>query len=91
MSGSEPVSQKALQREIDELREQAMLLLPGRKRNQVLARADALEVIMKTFRVLHHQLFSLHASILTKSELTLIHMNGCSTSYCQFNVTEGER
>jgi hypothetical protein len=60
MSGSDPVSQKALQREIDELREQAMLLPPGRKRNQVLARlgadlrrcplnADALEVTMKTF------------------------------------------
>ena len=49
MSGSDPVSQKALQREIDELREQAMLLPPGRKRNLVLARADALEVTMKTF------------------------------------------
>jgi len=49
MSGSDPVSQKALQREIDELREQAMLLPSGRKRNQVLARADALEVTMKTF------------------------------------------
>jgi len=38
-----------LQQEIEDLREQAMLLPPGRKRNRVLARADALEVTLKTF------------------------------------------
>jgi hypothetical protein len=38
-----------LQQEIDDLREQAMLLPPGRKRNRVLARADALEVTFKAF------------------------------------------
>lgn len=38
-----------LQQEIDDLRAQAMLLPPGRKRNRVLGRADALEVTMKTF------------------------------------------
>jgi hypothetical protein len=36
-----------LQQEIDDLREQAASLPPGRKRNRVLARADALEVTMK--------------------------------------------
>ena len=46
MSGNDAVS---LQQTIDDLRAQAMLLPPGRKRNQVLARADALEVTMKTF------------------------------------------
>jgi hypothetical protein len=38
-----------LQQEIDDLRAQAKLLPPGRKRNVVLARADALEVTMKAF------------------------------------------
>jgi hypothetical protein len=38
-----------LQQEIDDLREQAMLLAPGRMRNRVLARADALEVTCKAF------------------------------------------
>lgn len=38
-----------LQQEIDDLRAQAALLPPGRKRNLVLAKADALEVTMKTF------------------------------------------
>ena len=46
MSGNDAVS---LQQTIDDLHAQAMLLPPGRKRNQVLARADALEVTMKTF------------------------------------------
>jgi hypothetical protein len=46
MSGNDAVT---LQQKIDDLRAQAMLLPPGRKRNQVLARADALEVTMKTF------------------------------------------
>jgi hypothetical protein len=36
-----------LQQEIDDLRAQAALLTAGRKRNRVLARADALEVTMK--------------------------------------------
>jgi hypothetical protein len=49
MSGSNPVSKETLQQQIDDLRAQAMLLPPGMKRNQVLARADALEVTMKTF------------------------------------------
>jgi len=47
MSG--PAFTHTLQQEIDDLREQAMLLPPGRKRNRVLARADALEVTLKTF------------------------------------------
>jgi hypothetical protein len=38
-----------VQREIDDLRAQAALLPPGRKRNLVLAKADGLEVAMKTF------------------------------------------
>jgi hypothetical protein len=38
-----------LQQEIDELRAQASLLSPGRKRDQVLKRADALEVTMKAY------------------------------------------
>ena len=38
-----------LQQEIDDLRAQAALLPTGRKRNLVLAKADALEVTMKTF------------------------------------------
>jgi hypothetical protein len=41
MSDTGPVFSHTLQREIDDLREQAMLLSPGRKRNRVLARADA--------------------------------------------------
>jgi hypothetical protein len=49
MSDTGPVFNHTLQREIDDLREQAMLLPPGRKRNRVLARADALEVTMKAF------------------------------------------
>jgi hypothetical protein len=49
MSGNDPVSKHAMQQEIDDLREQAMLLPPGRKRNRVLAKADALEVTMKAF------------------------------------------
>ena len=49
MSGIDPRFTHPLQQEINDLREQAMLLPPGRKRNRVLARADALEVTMKTF------------------------------------------
>jgi hypothetical protein len=49
MPGNDPVLKHTLQEEIDELREQAMLLPPGRKRNCVLAKADALEVTMKAF------------------------------------------
>jgi hypothetical protein len=49
MSGNNPAFNHTLQQEIEDLREQAMLLPPGRKRNRVLARADALEVTMKTF------------------------------------------
>jgi hypothetical protein len=49
MPGNDPVLKHTLQQEIDDLREQAMLLPPGRKRNRVLARADALEVTMKAF------------------------------------------
>jgi hypothetical protein len=49
MSGIDPVFTHTLQQEIDDLREQAILLPPGRKRNRVLARADALEVTMKAF------------------------------------------
>jgi hypothetical protein len=49
MSGNDPVFTHTLQQEIDDLREQAMLLPPGRKRHRVLARADAMEVTMKTF------------------------------------------
>ena len=41
--------QSALQQEIDDLRAQGALLPPGRKRNLVLAKADALEATMKTF------------------------------------------
>jgi hypothetical protein len=50
MSGNNPVAfNHTLQKEIDDLREQAMLLPPGMKRNRVLAKADALEVTMKAF------------------------------------------
>lgn len=49
MSGDGPVFANTLKQEIDELREQAMLLPPGSKRNRVLARADALEVTMRAF------------------------------------------
>ena len=49
MSDTGPVFSHTLQQEIDDLREQAMLLPRGRKRNRVLARADALEVTMKAF------------------------------------------
>jgi hypothetical protein len=45
----DPVSHHMLQQEIDDLREQAMLLPPGGKRNGVLARANALKVTMKAF------------------------------------------
>jgi hypothetical protein len=38
-----------LQQEIDDLRVQASLLPPGRKRNHVLKRADDLEVTMKAY------------------------------------------
>lgn len=48
MSDSNPFIH-TLQQEIDDLREQALLLPPGRKRNRVLARADALEATMKAF------------------------------------------
>jgi hypothetical protein len=49
MPGNDPELKHTLQQEIDDLREQAMLLPPGRKRNRVLARADALEVTMNAF------------------------------------------
>jgi hypothetical protein len=49
MSDNGPVFVHTLQREIDDLRAQAMLLSSGSKRNRVLARADALEVTMKAF------------------------------------------
>ena len=49
MSGTGPGFTHTLQQEIDDLREQAMLLPPGRKRHRVLARADAMEVTIKTF------------------------------------------
>jgi hypothetical protein len=49
MSGNGPVFTHTLQQEIQDLREQAMLLPPGRKRHRVLARADALEVTMRAF------------------------------------------
>jgi hypothetical protein len=49
MPGNDPELKHTLQQEIDDLREQAMLLPPGMKRNRVLARADALEVTMKAF------------------------------------------
>jgi hypothetical protein len=49
MPDASPIFTHTLQQEIDDLREQAMLLPPGRKRNRVLARADALEVTLKTF------------------------------------------
>jgi hypothetical protein len=49
MSGNRQVFTHTLQEEIDDLRAQAMPLPPGRKRNRVLARADALEVTMKAF------------------------------------------
>jgi hypothetical protein len=49
MSGNNPAFNHTLQKEIDDLRAQATLLPPGRKRNLVLAKADALEVTMKTF------------------------------------------
>jgi hypothetical protein len=49
MSGKDPVFAHTLQQEIDDLRAQALLLPAGRKRNVVLARADALEVTMKAF------------------------------------------
>jgi hypothetical protein len=49
MSANRQVFTHTLQEEIDDLRAQALLLPPGRKRNRVLARADALEVTMKAF------------------------------------------
>lgn len=49
MSGDDPVFNHTRQQEIADLREQAMLLPPGRKRNRVVAKADALEVTMKAF------------------------------------------
>ena len=49
MSGTGPLFPHPLQQTIDDIREQAMLLPPGTKRNRVFARADALEVTMKTF------------------------------------------
>ena len=48
MAGTSPFIH-TLQQEINDLREQAALLPPGRKRNLVIARADALEVTMKAF------------------------------------------
>jgi hypothetical protein len=47
MSSNGQVFTYTLREEIDDLRAQALLLPPGRKRNRVLARADALEVTMK--------------------------------------------
>jgi hypothetical protein len=44
MSGKDSVFAHTLQQEIDDLRAQALLLPAGRKRNVILARADALEV-----------------------------------------------
>jgi hypothetical protein len=55
MSDTGPVFSHTLQQEIDDLREQAVLLPPGRKRNRVLARADALEVTMRRSRGQHHR------------------------------------
>ena len=49
MHGNPPVLFYTLRQEIDDLREQAMMLQPGRKRNQVLARADALAATAKAF------------------------------------------
>jgi hypothetical protein len=49
MSDTGPAFTYTLQQQSDDLREQAMLLPPGRKRNRVLARADALEVTLKAF------------------------------------------
>jgi hypothetical protein len=49
MPGYDPVFNHTLQQEIDDLRAQALLMPVGRKRNRVLARADALEVTMKAF------------------------------------------
>jgi hypothetical protein len=49
MTGNDRVFAHTLRQEIDDLRAQAMLLPAGRKRNCVLARADALEVTMTTF------------------------------------------
>ena len=48
MTGGNPFIH-TLQQEIDDLRTQANLLPAGRKRNLVLARADALECTMKAF------------------------------------------
>jgi len=63
MSDTGPVFNHTLQREIDDLREQAMLLPPGRKRNRVLARADALEVTMKAFSWAAHRPCNRRAAI----------------------------
>jgi hypothetical protein len=52
MSGKNPFIH-TLQQEIDDLRAQASLLSHGRKRNVLLARADALEVTMKAFSWAH--------------------------------------
>jgi hypothetical protein len=52
MSGKNPFIH-TLQQEIDDLRTQASLLSPGRKRNVLLARADVLEVTMKAFSWAH--------------------------------------
>lgn len=49
MPGQNPVFITTLQKEIDDLRERSMALLPGRKRRGILARADALEITMKAF------------------------------------------
>jgi hypothetical protein len=49
MPGHPPVLFYTLRQEIDDLREQAIMLPPGRKRTKVLARADALEATMKAF------------------------------------------
>lgn len=49
MHGHDPVFIHTLREEIYHLRRQAMLLLPGRKCNHVLARADALEATLKAF------------------------------------------
>ena len=49
MLGNNPVFIHMLQQEVDDLRNQSMLLPPGRRRNRVLARADALEATRKAF------------------------------------------
>lgn len=49
MPGDHPIFIYTLQQEIEDLRKQSNMLQPGRKRNHILARADALEATMKAF------------------------------------------